>query len=105
MIIKSWRFKIHPNSRERVEREFGPEGIWAQHFRRPIGDKPSGFVRTELTLSVSNPLVYETRDYWESEESFKAHMRAFDQKYALLDEQCAILFQDEQYFGTFAVIE
>ncbi len=77
-------------------RIYGPDGKWAELFRRG-----EGYQRTELIRDLETPRRYLTIDVWASRE---AHLRFRKEKHAeyqAIDEKCASLTDAEELVGMF----
>ena len=75
---------------------FGPEGEWAQFFR-----KGRGYVGTELLRDVEIPARYLVVDRWESRESYNAFVEANRDEYLRRVDDTAFHFDQELRLGTF----
>ena len=92
-----WEFAVRPGREAEFERGYGPEGAWAQLFRRA-----RGYLGTELLRDCADPLRYVTVDRWESAEAFRAFRDAFAAEYARLDREFEPLTAREAPLGEFA---
>ena len=86
-----WRFTT--DAPEEFERHYGPEGSWAQLFRRS-----TGYVRTDL---LSDGSCYLTIDWWRSPDGFAEFKREHGDEYAALDRECEALTRSEEKVGEF----
>jgi heme-degrading monooxygenase HmoA len=78
------------------ERVYGPEGDWAQFFRRG-----RGYVGTELLRDLEIPGRYLVVDRWESAAAYDAFVAANREEYMRRVDETAFLHQQELRFGTF----
>lgn len=97
MIAIIWTYTTAPDAEDRFRAAYGPEGDWAQLFR-----KAPGYVRTELLASEDGG--YATVDYWRDAASFEAFKTAFADEYARLDAICDALTAEERRVGLYEVI-
>jgi heme-degrading monooxygenase HmoA len=78
------------------ERVYGPEGDWAQFFRRG-----HGYVGTELLRDVEQSGRYLVVDRWESREAYNAFVQANRDEYMRRVDETAFLYVQELRTGTF----
>ena len=67
MFLVLWEFDVKPGSDERFESVYGPDGEWAQLFRRDPA--------YHCTLLLRDPFrdrTYVTCDFWEIRESLRS---------------------------------
>jgi heme-degrading monooxygenase HmoA len=91
-----WEFRVEPGCVEAFERHYGPEGSWAQLFRRA-----EGYIETLLLKDAGEPLRYVTIDRWRSEQEFRAFRSQFVRAYTALDKKCEALTTHETALGEF----
>ena len=89
-------FRYDVRDPEEFERAYGPNGEWAEFFRR--GD---GFIGTELLRDVEEPDRYLVIDRWESAESYNAFLAANDAEYLRRADETRLHYLQELRFGTF----
>lgn len=87
-----WEFRPAPGKVAAFELAYGPDGLWADLFRRG-----AGYVGTELIRPAGAGGWYRTIDEWESEDDYEAFLEAFAEEYEALDADCAMLTADEQF--------
>jgi len=92
-----WRFAVKAGKEEEFERIYGPNGNWAQLFR-----KAAGYGGTELHKSREIPRTYVVIDRWESSEAFKHFKERFKDEYRALDVRCEELTEKEEHVGDFS---
>ena len=78
------------------ETVYGPEGKWAQFFRRG-----TGYVGTELLKDVELPGRYVVIDRWESREAYNTFVATQREEYMKRVDETAYLYDAELRFGTF----
>lgn len=100
MYVIIWKFGVRHGLEDDFESVYGPEGVWAQFFRR--GD---GYVGTELLRDASVPGQYVTIDRWESRAAHENFRRQFAEGYRAIDQECEVLTDTETELGTFEVVE
>jgi heme-degrading monooxygenase HmoA len=81
---------------EEFERLYGPDGEWAQFFRRG-----RGFVGTELLRDVEQPGRYLVVDRWESRDAYNAFVEQHRDEYMKRVDETVFLYDHELRFGTF----
>jgi heme-degrading monooxygenase HmoA len=91
-----WSFEIAEVNETEFRRVYGPEGEWAQLFRRGLG-----YLGTELLRDLESPRRYLTIDRWDSAGSFERFKIAFGEEYAALDHRCERLTVTERPLGRF----
>jgi heme-degrading monooxygenase HmoA len=97
--VIAWEFVIKPGAEERFEHVYGPEGDWAQLFRRA-----AGYVRTELLRDIANVRRYLCLDYWDSEDAFERFQLQWGREYKALDAECEALTEAETPLGSFEAV-
>jgi len=78
------------------ERVYGPEGEWAQFFRRG-----RGYVGTELLRDVEAPGRYLVVDRWESAEAYNDFVATHREDYMQRVDDTRFHYDSELRFGTF----
>ncbi len=91
-----WEFQVRSGSEQAFVNAYGPEGAWAQLFRRS-----PDFVGVELTRSVKNPDRFFTFDTWVSRAGFEAFCEQNAKAYEALDQKLAGLTDWERRIGSF----
>jgi quinol monooxygenase YgiN len=97
MIHAIWEFRVSPEFVAEFECNYGPDGEWAQLFRRS-----PAYHGTELLRDQDDPLRFVTVDKWEDLASYSA-MRE-EKEYALLDIACEKLVVSERLIGIFELL-
>ena len=87
-----WEFRPAQGRVAGFELAYGPDGLWAELFRRG-----AGFVGTELIRPSSPGGWYRTIDEWESEDDYEAFLEGFAEEYEALDAACTALTADEHF--------
>jgi quinol monooxygenase YgiN len=99
MYVVIWEFLIKGDSREEFEKNYGPQGTWAQLFR-----KGKGYLGTDLLRDLNKPGRYMTIDRWTSQsalEDFKTQRRG---EYDEIDRRCESLTERETQIGSFELV-
>ena len=99
-LIIVWEFRVAADKRAEFESAYGPDGLWAQLFRRG-----EGYIRTELYHDARVEDRYFTLDFWQSRAafySFKEHNLA---AYKSLDQQCSTLTAQEAFLAEYETLE
>ncbi|MEX0674397.1 MAG: antibiotic biosynthesis monooxygenase [Gaiellaceae bacterium] len=78
------------------ERVYGPEGAWAEFFRRG-----AGYVGTELLRDPESPSRYLVLDRWESAEAYNAFVEANRTEYMERVDDTRLYYDQELRLGTF----
>jgi len=98
MFVVVWQFEIAEDKIAGFEAAYGPEGSWAQLFR-----KSPQYMGTELLRDAYGQGSYLTIDRWASEDDFRAFRKDHDQDYETLDRACDALTSHETRVGAYAV--
>jgi heme-degrading monooxygenase HmoA len=98
MFVVVWQFEIAEEKVPAFEAAYGPDGNWAQLFR-----KSSDYRGTELLRDAYVSGSYLTVDRWESEEAFRAFRKDHDAEYEALDRSCDALTSRETRIGAYTV--
>lgn len=85
-----WEFAVAPARQAAFESRYGPEGDWAQLFRRA-----PGYLGSELLRDGTDTLRYVTVDRWEDAEAWRAFRRRFADEYERLDRESEALTTHE----------
>lgn len=96
MFVVVWQFEIAEQKIADFEGAYGPDGSWAQLFR-----KSPQYAGTELLRDAYVPGSYLTIDRWASEEDFRAFRREHDSEYEALDRACDALTAKETRVGAY----
>jgi len=94
LFVTLWEFEVKSGSEELFERTYGPDGEWAQLFRRDARYRGSRLLR-----DVGAAGVYVTMDSWESQAAYEEFRETHATEYAELDEKCAVLMESEKHLG------
>jgi heme-degrading monooxygenase HmoA len=97
--IYVWDFIVSKSSVLEFEKCYGPNGKWADLFR-----KSAGYLKTELIRDKSDPLRYLTIDHWQSEKDHSEFLATFKAEYDELDRLFEELTVQETKIGTFTTI-
>jgi hypothetical protein len=96
MFLALWEFEVKPGCQERFEKVYGPNGDWAQLFRRD----PHYW----QTLFLHDPFrerIYVTIDFWSSREAYERFRQEHREAYVLLDKNSEELTLSERRIGAF----
>jgi hypothetical protein len=94
MIYVLWQFRVKPDKLEPFERDYGPEGVWAQLFRR----SPQ-YERSVLLRDPTQEATYIVIDIWQDEKSYQAFKKEFHEEYQKIDRACEALTLEEKPLG------
>ena len=76
MFVTLWEFEVKPGSEKLFERIYGPNGEWAQLFRRDARYRGTRLLRDE-----GAERVYVTMDEWESHVAYQEFRESFAAEY------------------------
>ena len=96
MFVVVWQFEVAEEKVAAFEAAYGPEGNWAQLFR-----KSADYLGTELLRDAFVAGTYLTIDRWKSEDAFRAFRKDHDAAYEELDRACDALTQKETRVGAY----
>jgi heme-degrading monooxygenase HmoA len=97
MFVVVWQFEIAEDKVAAFEAAYGPEGNWAQLFR-----KSPEYLGTELLRDAYGSGSYLTIDRWKSENAFRSFRKEHDAAYEQLDRACDALTEREARVGAFS---
>jgi heme-degrading monooxygenase HmoA len=89
-------FSYEARNAEQFERVYGPEGEWAEFFRRG-----HGYVGTELLRDAETSGRYLVIDRWESREAYQAFVEERREEYMRRVDDTAFYYAAELRLGTF----
>lgn len=95
-----WEFQVAPEHVATFIQHYGPDGSWAELFRRA-----PGYIETLLLEDPSMPGRYVTVDRWENAAASESFRERYGDAYAELDRLCEVLTVDERSFGTFREVD
>ena len=91
-----WDFQVRPEYIRAFEEAYGPDGVWAQLFRRS-----PDYLGTELIRDLDHPGHYVTLDRWTSRDCLRRFKQDHQSAYADLDRHCESLTEKETFLGDF----
>jgi heme-degrading monooxygenase HmoA len=94
VIALVFSYEVHDAAE--FERVYGPDGDWAEFFRRG-----SGYVGTELLRDVESPGRYLVVDRWESAEAYNAFIAERREEYMERVDATRFHYDSELRLGTF----
>lgn len=95
MFVTLWEFEVKPGSEKLFEQAYGPEGEWAQLFRRD-----ARYRGTRLLRDVGAERVYVTIDEWESRAAYEEFRERFAADYAEVDRKHEFLTAKETFLAS-----
>jgi len=98
MHVILWEFTIKPEKQQAFLDVYGPEGNWAQLFRRA-----EGYLGTEL-LQSDQPATFITIDRWDHVADFERFKDRFKSEYQQLDARFEQLTVSERKLGTYTIV-
>lgn len=93
-LVLVWEYQVPAAHVAEFERRYGPDGEWAQLFRRG-----AGYLGTTLLRDPDAPGRYVTLDRWRSAHDWLAFKSAHAVEYAALDAVCDALTTSERSLG------
>jgi heme-degrading monooxygenase HmoA len=96
MFLVLWEYDVKPGLESRFQKVYGPDGHWAQFFRRD-----PHYRETRLLRELSRPNVYVTLDFWDSREPYENFRQQNRRAYLALDRSCEALTLREKHLGSF----
>ena len=91
-----WEFRARRGREAEFQRVYGPEGDWANFFRRV-----EGYLGTELMRDVETPGRYVTIDRCTSAAAYEDFRSLNLSEYEAIDRRCESLTEHEAYLGSF----
>ena len=91
-----WRFVVAEAQQAEFEAAYGPDGPWAELFR-----KAEGFIGVELMRSTEKAGTYLTVDRWSSQAAFESFRERFAVEYHALDVRLEGVSKTEARIGAF----
>jgi heme-degrading monooxygenase HmoA len=89
-------FRYEVRDEEAFEASYGPDGDWAQFFRRG-----NGYIGTELLHDVDERDRYLVIDRWESADAYSAFLVEHNEEYMRRADESRFHYIQELRFGTF----
>lgn len=91
-----WEFRVKPGQESGFEQVYGPEGAWAQFFRRG-----EGYLGTELVQDIKEPGRYLTLDLWTSRLAYEHFHKQNVVEYQAIGRHCEAMTEREVELGRF----
>ena len=89
-------FSYEVRDREGFELAYGPNGEWAQFFRRGVG-----YIGTELLQDVEELDRFDVIDRWEAAEAYNAFVTEHQDEYLKRSDDSLLFYVQELRLGTF----
>jgi heme-degrading monooxygenase HmoA len=93
-----WEFVVRPGKEKLFEQIYGPNGDWAQLFRRG-----RGYCGTTLTRDCDQPRRYLALDFWKSQEEYERFKSQHSDEYKAIDAKCEALTEKEREVGKLVI--
>lgn len=93
-----WQFKVKGSFEQKMEEVYGPQGAWAQLFKR-FGK--TEYLGTDLLKAREQTGIYITIDRWRSQQSYDKFRKEAAHEYDVLDKACEALTENETKIGIF----
>lgn len=94
--IYIWQYNVRAERVDDFVRIYGPDGKWAKLFANS-----TGYRGTALLRDPAQSNLFVTVDAWDSPSAFETFKHEQAVEYALLDQQCEQLMQDETFVGAY----
>jgi heme-degrading monooxygenase HmoA len=91
-----WSYEVRDDREADFERLYGPNGGWAQFFR-----KSPNYLGTDLLRDRKIKNRYITVDRWDSEEAHRRFVSEHREEFDELDRQGEALTKNESLIGNF----
>ena len=91
-----WEFRLRAGMESRFERAYGPDGEWAQFFK-----KDQAYIRTELIRDLNASGTYLTLDFWRSQEAYEAFRDQNSAEYKSIDAKYEAMTESEREIGRY----
>lgn len=91
-----WEFEVSADRRDAFVRHYGPNGTWAQLFRRA-----EGYIETLLLEDRQAPSRFLTVDRWVDSDAHAAFLEQHPLDYERLDRLCESLTDAERSLGAY----
>ena len=95
MFTTVWHYRVAPDLEAEFQSFYGPDGPWAELFRRA-----PGFVETVLLRDITRGGEYVTLDRWRSADDYAHFQLTWRDDYARLDTAAEPLTVAELHLGT-----
>ena len=96
MFVALWEFEVKPGCGEQFEKVYGPEGDWAQLFRRD-----PNYRETRLASDAMCDSIYLTLDFWSSQSAYEQFLKTHAADYKNLDAASESLTLRQRRIGGF----
>ena len=96
MFLILWEFEVKQGEETAFEKVYGPQGQWAQLFRRD-----PKYLQTKLLKDPSRSRIYFTLDFWNSQDAYNHFKETNQDAYAKLDRAMESLTIRERNLGYF----
>ena len=97
MYVILWEFYPNPGLEQEFEKAYGPNGTWAEFFR-----KGEGYLGTQLLKGTGNR--YITIDRWTSLTAYETFRIQNAEEYQKIDQLCETLTRSESEIGAFVLL-
>ena len=91
-----WEFRVREGAENQFIAGYGPDGDWAQFFRRS-----PHFRETRLLRELSRPNAYMTLDVWDSRSACENFRQQNREVYLTLDRSSEAMTLREKHLGSF----
>ncbi len=99
MFVTLWEYEVKPGYEKRFEKVYGPEGEWAELFR-----KDGNYQETRLLRDSARPAIYLTVDFWKSRRGYEEFVKHHNAEYKRLDAVFGKLTLWERQIGWYESI-
>ncbi len=99
MYVIIWEYEVKADHVTEFEGIYGPEGAWAQLFK-----KHPGYLGSELLRDSDQSQRYITIDRWTSSEAYNSFQAKWQDEYNELDTRCESFMDSESFLGTLSLV-
>lgn len=99
MFLILWEYEVKTDRVPCFEKAYGPEGSWAELFRRS-----PHYLSTQLLRDPFRSFIHFTLDFWDSEIAYQQFKLTYHAGYDWLDRETCHFFLAERYVGSFTGI-
>lgn len=90
MYVIVWKYKVKPENCKKFEKAYGPEGSWANFFRKSEHYRGTCLFKSEKTSDA-----YLLLDFWSTKEACETFISQYNEKYQQLSHQLQDIYQEE----------
>lgn len=100
MFIVIWKYQVKAGCEEAFENMYGPQGDWVRLFQAH-----SGYSQTILLKESPEKPIYQTLDFWNSQEVYEEFYYDNEPEISRLDQNGDEFTLSEMLIGRFHTVE